>query len=326
MLPKFLSYLNEEKNKQTEIYNQFVDDSFLNPIQTKFISLDLSGTNNANNESQSGDSRIVLRSNKSTLFGGATHGIAATDFESIYRKVNGLVVILKNRSHDLAMQTVRDIFFLDIEKYIGVFVDLNRSQYFLYTTLSIYHHVNPFFPNHTFIINDVNNTTMQTTVAIINLTAKESVDNYDAIDQLLHHIVVSNVPNGGDLVLYFYFAPWIEKHTKSVIEYLVNNFEQVTVLFPLIFLPITNKCFYICKNKLERPSASKLNQNVFNQTISFSKQVAFHVLNDLNILISLLNFKIESEEAFGVTINKIKTHINGLPLFLDHNKIKIAKT
>ena len=334
MLPKFLSYLNEEKNRRTEIYNQFIDDSFLSPIQTKFVSLNLSGGNNTadkiGSETQSGGTQSGGTQSGGTQSGEAqsgrtTHSITASDFESIYHKVNGLVGVLKNRSYDVIVQMVRYIFFLDMEKYLKEMIDLENSQYFLYTTLSTYHRIDPFFPNRTFIINDINSTKTQTTVVIINLATKESTDNFGAIVDLLHHILDANVPTGGNLILYFFFAPWIEEHISNVIECLVNNFEQVTVLFPLIFLPISNKCFYMCKNKLDIPTKSKLNHNVYNQSISFSKQVAFHVLNDLNILISLLNFKIDSEETFEIISNKIKSHIYNLPVVKDHSEVKITK-
>lgn len=297
MINDFLDFLNTEQELITSESYPYLADNFLDIYTSKFIILNLSSQ------------QIGSGVNKSPI------KESQIDLKQIYVKISLLHKILQTKSYDLVSILIRNKFIKLMHNDFNKIINIQDAQVFLYTTVSQLHIDKPFFPDNKYVVNATNNTNkFPDIIIIIDITADKGSKYLKSIRELIQHIVTINLKTGGNLILYFYFAPWVENHNEYFLEYFMSNFESVKIVFPSMILPLTNKCFFVCQNKYKNPVNITLTTEIKNKCTTFSKKIAYHNLNNISILFNLINHKINSESAYTVFSNKISSHFNSLPL------------
>lgn len=296
MINDFIDFLNKEQQLITTEAYPYLADNFLDIYTSKFIVLDLDYKQIGSGPSETTDA-------------------LQTDLTHIYSKISFLHKILQTKSYDLVSILIRDKFIKTMHNDFNKIINIQNAQVFLYTTTSALHINKPFFPNNKYTSNKIDTVNkFSDIITIIDITADKGTKYLKSIHNLIDHIVTNNLDPNGNFILYFYFAPWVENHYEYFLEYFMNNFESVKIVFPSIILPLTNKCFFICQNKHNKPTNIKLTTEMKNKCVKFSKKIAHHNLNNISILFNLINYKMNSESAYTVFSNKISSHFNLLPL------------
>ena len=307
MINELLDFLKEERKVIFSETYPYLNDTFLDVYKSKFCVLDF---NNLPHSTIGGAQKQVIVPGESN-----THN-EITDkkiyFKKIYSQIADMLKRLEIINKNLVNKTIRNIFVEKMYVYFNEIIDTTNAQFFLYT---LYHNWNPIFPYAKYIVNEINSEKNDTIVMIMDIPANMETKFSESICVLMKHNIENNVIVGGNFIFYFLFAPWLDDYYECVLLYFLNNFASVKIVFPSMILPLSNKCFFICQNKLSSPKNITITEKINEKCISFSKKIAFLNLNNIKILMNLINNKMESEAAYTVLSNKIFSHFNSLPLY-----------
>ena len=290
-MESFLSELVNEKEILQTQKKLYLNDEYLHAYHTKFL--------------------FYHMNNDEVQLGGADdHDAQRLNFNETYAEIAAYHKILNNKSYDLVNIAVRDQFFRFFHEEFQQIFDISQAIAYLYTIdQSVVK--KPFFPTIDYVINKTDKRTAQTVLTMIDLEAAKVSYHKKGIKSLFQYIIEHNVAIDGTFVLYFHFAPWLADYRSYFLDLLQENFTSVRIVYPVLILPISNKCFIICEGKMTKKKIVEdkpLSPNLY----LFCLKITNYIWFNLRILFNLIDAKIEQEDLFTVMSNKIYTHFRSL--------------
>lgn len=160
-----------------------------------------------------------------------------------------------------------------------------------------------------FKTNKVDTRTSQNVIVMSLLSAETTERSFNEIIEYISHIITENVEIIGNLLIYFNFAPWIDEY-KKFLDLLTSNFTSVEIIYPLNYLPISNKCYFVCHKKLEKPIQTLYDMPNLNK---FAKKMTYYLIHNTRLLFFMLDKKINQENLFYVVLTKLASHFESMP-------------
>jgi len=160
-----------------------------------------------------------------------------------------------------------------------------------------------------FKVNKIDNRTSQNVIVMSLLSAETTEKSFEGIIEYILHIITENVEIMGNLLIYFNFAPWMGEY-KKFLDLLTSNFMSVEIVYPLNYLPISNKCYFVCHKKLEKPIQTLYDMTNLNK---FARKMTYYLIHNTRLLFFMLNKKINQEDLFYVILTKLASHFESMP-------------
>jgi len=304
MARDFVAYLSKTRNKITEQLD-LINDEYLDKYPSKMLYMGIKTDNKQ--------------------FGGHVNVTDSdTDFDlnqeiatinETYKKLSKNLGKVKDIIFYMVMRRVRNRYISIVQNFLEkVFVSGN-ALYYTYASAEYYASVR-LFHGLDYELNILDDRKSHSIILEFLLNAAMTNKYINEIIELVERLIQNNLNDGGNMCLYFFFAPWINDFLPFL-RLLFSYFETIDIYYPLCMLTSTNRVLYICKNKRANPEtsehSSKVTNHYYDKMIVFSKKISEYVNYTQHLIRYMLMADVDNFPAFDVMLNKIMTHFTNSP-------------
>lgn len=318
---EFLEYLRSTKESYQKMFLK-KNDSYLNQYKFNFLLFEI----NTDFESVGGsinDNFIDIENSEEI-----------SSLKDAYSQLSKDIDDFKKQALNLLTRKIRNRINFILSRFFIEIFDIENSSYYSFIMYE-YQSMPHLFEHPNIKINNIDDSINKNIIIEIMIDAKVSVKFIDSILDLLRNLIQNNLKAKGNLLLYFFFAPWEKKFTP-ILELLIQYFDKINIYYPLCMMTYSNRVIYVCKNKKKNKNSIKNNEtnldeynnrikskiilkNNFEKMINYSKKITYYALYTFQLMRYIMIREIENSPLSDVMINKIITHFNNQPLI---NKCK----
>lgn len=334
---EFVTFIKSKKEFILEMFDK-PNDQYLDKYKCKFLHLKIGSKEKKNNIFKGADHNLLKNnifknimvepSEKVNLTKSAEQHIDMSnytineellnnDLKNVGKIIDDSYKKMANEMDNLRRQIVDTITKRIRSKSVYIYNDFFKKKINVKDTLFYAYEVYKqntdihIFNNVVYKINDFDNNKANNIVVELTIDANTTSDYFNQIIKLISDFI-DKVNIGGNLLLYFFFAPWRERF-EPLLNLLLSNFEIMNVYYPLCILTYTNRVVYICNNKKKIKNADNELEKYYSNLLLYSKKITYYAMYSYMLMRYMMLQDVNGSPVVDVMINKIITRFNNLP-------------